>query len=298
MRELNNKDLAALDKLSTGELQSILESDAALELDSEVLLYMLSILENRNSLLEPPVAEEEALKSLKNNYLTDEIIDIPIIDRDTTKVISLKDVKRKRKYVSFGSRALKPLITAALVIVLMFTLSFGAMAAGIDVFGAIARWTEDLFGFARYDEDASVDAALTGDKVAPVLEPLYKDLVGAGVTEDVLPAFIPEGFIVEEYSCYSFSTEEIFACTLDNEKTKIYLSYTVYNSEMDEDDKYHKEAGDPEEYIINGITHYIIDNNGEIKIIWMNSNVECSISGRVSEETLTEIVESIYGVNT
>lgn len=294
MREFNNKDITALDKLSTEEIRSILESETALELDSNMLLYMLDILENRDALLKPSVDEEEALKSLKENYLTDDIIDVPDVNRDTPKIISIEEIKRRRNKLSVGSRILKPLITAALVIVLMFTLSFGAMAAGIDVFGAIARWTEDLFGFERCDEDAYVGATLGEDKVAPVLARLHEDLMNAGVTEDVLPAYIPEGYTIQEYSSYAMPTNNVFICTLDNNGNKIFLSYIVYSSDIGENGKYHKNVGNPEELVINGLTHYIIDNDGETVIVWMNGNVEGSISGMVSEDVLLEILYSVY----
>ena len=44
-------------------------------------------------------------------------------------------------------------ITVAATVALLFALMVGAQAAGLDVFGNLAKWTDDLFWFLPRSEE-------------------------------------------------------------------------------------------------------------------------------------------------
>lgn len=46
--------------------------------------------------------------------------------------------------------------------------------------------------------------------------------------------------------------------------------------------------------MINGIQHYIMVDLGITKIVWINGELECHLSGNLSEEEMNEVLYSIY----
>ena len=49
-----------------------------------------------------------------------------------------------------------------------------------------------------------------------------------------------------------------------------------------------------EELEIGGITHYIFENLGVRTAVWSKENIECSISGDISDSDIKQMIYSIY----
>ena len=49
-----------------------------------------------------------------------------------------------------------------------------------------------------------------------------------------------------------------------------------------------------DEFIVGGVSHYIMSNLGDYTAVWTVENYECSISGNISVDTLKKMIESIY----
>lgn len=47
-------------------------------------------------------------------------------------------------------------------------------------------------------------------------------------------------------------------------------------------------------YLKNDIEHFIMRNNKSVTATWFVENLECTISGRVSEDELKAMIDSIY----
>lgn len=47
-------------------------------------------------------------------------------------------------------------------------------------------------------------------------------------------------------------------------------------------------------YTAEGIDHYIISNLGDVNIVWVKDNLECSIAGDIFVSDAEKIIDSIY----
>ena len=47
-------------------------------------------------------------------------------------------------------------------------------------------------------------------------------------------------------------------------------------------------------YESGGVEHYIMENNEKLVATWFTDNLECSITGEISEEDLETMINSIY----
>lgn len=226
------------------------------------------------------------------------------------KRISTEDGAQER---SDGSRrASRPFrvwrtgFAAALLLFVLFGGMIIAQAFGVDVFGAIARWTEEAFSFGELTEDEAPnnpsddfrgwkhDPETTDVKVSED----YMDLKAA-LDERGLPfraPVIPEGFEVADSLLYIVPTtknvEFLIAYTRGNDAIKFEVV------QFDERPKtvHEKDKDDPEEYKYNNIIHYLFENAGKKAAVWVIDNLEYSLSTNSNTVNLKQLIQSFYEV--
>ena len=191
--------------------------------------------------------------------------------------------RRKRRP---GFRAL---IIAAVVMALILCGMCTAGALDIDVWGAIATWTGDVFGFDLTPEESPVPSP---DACAP-----YDDLRSAldayGVAEKILPTYLPEGYALTDFETTENAPDgTIFIAAYENGTNTLVYQYISSTSGGGE---YMKDQGDPEVYTAGGVEHYIFTNVGQYEAVWRNEGFECCISGFDSRDELIKVIDSIYG---
>lgn len=166
------------------------------------------------------------------------------------------------------------------------TVGLCAAAAGafeFNLFKWFASWTRDIFQF-QVEETAN-GTYLTDEQT------LKPELSAAGITAQCVPTWVPDG--------YRFESKDIF---------EQRNSYSAYYVDADPDhilrvtvktrNAYHeKDASDTACYEAGGIDHYIICNNGQLSAVWPIKNMECSITGTISENDLKAMIDSIYEEN-
>lgn len=81
-------------------------------------------------------------------------------------------------------------LTAAAIAACLFGTMVVAQAAGVDVFGAIGRWTEETFHFSPSPAAAARNQSY--------FEAIDQALKSCGIEEDLAPTWFPEGFEMEE----------------------------------------------------------------------------------------------------
>ena len=111
-----------------------------------------------------------------------------------------KPAKQTRKF----RRIARAGLVAALLAVL---LAGAAQAAGIDVVGTIARWTENVFSFGTVQSgnDSSHYPSVSNQVPADVPEEyqeLVTELQKRGIEEYTIPTYIPEGFQADTPELY------------------------------------------------------------------------------------------------
>lgn len=288
-----NRNYSRFDALSTEALREILYQDSLLpddeESDMDAILYIMEVIAKREALepTEKHLSTEEAWQLFNEHYRSDDcdgtsLYEDPEEAEPRAEVIPCSATENTRMRRSLRG-ILRVACIAAVLIVILLAGSITAYAMGFDVWGAMAQWTQDVFGLAAPGEDS----------IYPEDDDPRKTLEEYGITESVLPNWIPEGY---EYSGIEVSDtpmRKMLDITYSNGHNEIWLTIAVLTDSSMR--TYEKDAENATIYIANGIEHYIATNLDVTNIVWATSTCECAISGNFSLEVAQQMITSIYG---
>lgn len=200
-------------------------------------------------------------------------------------------------------------LTAAALVLCILGCMVAAQAAGVDVFRAMARWTESTFslGTVRTDGAKKVEASDASDNRKAFIRPaddltheyssLQEALDAYGVTEVTAPVWIPEGYVLNRVDILYVDDPEqliIDATYYLNEGRPLNISIASYTDEPS--GQVEKTDAAPETFEVGGITFYLIENTVNYTVAWLTDHYECYIGGAkgMDQETLREIVYSMF----
>lgn len=187
--------------------------------------------------------------------------------------------KRTRK----NSAAWKTGIAAAAVLIILCN-----TALGWNIFQVIAEWTEDTFWFLIGESKAELPKQ-------EVLE-LFRIAVSDYTDVAVVPCRAPEG--TKDYgnlSINELSDQYIIGTGYTVNNRSFSIRIVIYKSMSDiQVSTYQKDAKVCEKHVVNGIVHYITENNEKRSAMWVNGCVEGHIQGDLTIEELRQMIDSIY----
>ncbi len=202
-------------------------------------------------------------------------------------------LKRTRR----PGRIWRTLLVAAAAVGCMFAVMLTAQASGVDVFGAMARWTEDVFSFKHTSPNTEVtdtpneENPVTGEKQS--FASLQEALDRYGIIQIHEPTKIPDGFImgrcVVEYSDVPLSL--VFHADYVNERDRLAINIMTYAEEPAI--LIQKRNERPETIEFDGITFYLLDNNSSSVVAWYDDAYEYYVGGRLSRDILWETAISM-----
>lgn len=168
-----------------------------------------------------------------------------------------------------GRRLVRLGLAAAVLAACLFAGMIAAQAAGVDVFGAVARWTDSLFRF-----DAGADETQ---------RPL-----------DVIEAWLPE-------PPEGFSPGEPTVMTDERAGTVYYcLEYSsaegvlVFDALSGMNSTYEKDGRPVKTLEVGGVPFYLFTNNGTYAAVWSVGTLEFSLMTDVGGELLEETIVRSY----
>lgn len=181
----------------------------------------------------------------------------------------------------------------AAVVVVTLACMIAAQGLGYDVFGVIARWTEETFHFTSSDQTETRMPEEASDGMEYVS--LQEALDAYSIAESVAPTWYPADFKMSEIKILSTSIDLKFRATYEAEEKFIAVTIWQYESaEAAGREAFEKDDLTVSTYKSGGVTHYLMSNEGQLKAAWANQNMVCSISGDLSEDELKEMIDSIY----
>ncbi|OUP55310.1 DUF4367 domain-containing protein [Pseudoflavonifractor sp. An184] len=194
-------------------------------------------------------------------------------------------------------------LVAALTVACLFGSMVAAQAAGVDVFGALARWTESAFSFGPIQSGQGVETqSAAGQEMNISSNPselpieyqeLWNELKVLGINSLMFPTYIPDGFQVEETDLYlqpEFNMLDFYVWYKNgNDNITLNILYSEETSGM-----YEKDQQDVELYESKGSEYYIFSNNGENVAAWYKDDLEYSLSTTISVPELKTILDSMY----
>lgn len=288
--KFNAVDYAALEKMSTKELKDLLQQTfdqpALSDEDTNQILAITEVLEirkNEGDYIDVDV--DAAWETFQKEYL-------PLVDEDASSANNETDVlnehvqetsikKKNRKFTKIAG------IAAALAIVIFAAGSLIPTANGSNLWSAFVEWTKETFGFSK-------DFQGEHERVPEQLRELDKLLKAHDVhSTELLPKYIPDGYEEDATFCDERENATVFLCQLCSGDNYIVLQYRLLNNN-DNSTEYQKNDTSPEEYEVNDLIHYIVQNLDVYTASWSRGSMECSIQNVPSHSELIKMVNSIY----
>lgn len=175
----------------------------------------------------------------------------------------------------------------AAAIALCLALMVGAQATGVDVFGALARWTDETFRFEAWSAEPDYCEALH--------DTIQEALDAQGISGEFVPTWYPNGFSITNTMTMEDELGVSIRILLSNKAgDSIAISIEQYKQKGFVDPQiFEIEAETVEEYLSNGKTYYIFANKDSITATWSNGIILQKIWGGLTLQEFRTIIGSI-----
>lgn len=296
-RDSAGQELGFLEKLSIEELEALLKTSGSpndVEAFLDVVIKEVIKREKKEPtgrLPDVDAAWEELqarCKALEETASLSGPEDLLDVTEHRFDVVPPKRAAHKSDH-SFLRRAAKIAAIVVLTLLLSFSVMIGAQAMGIDMFGALARWTSETFHFETQQTECDPQNDLH-DSVQAMLKV-------QGILGEFAPTWYPEGSKITEYVLqdneFSVDTHVSF---ITSDERDFYIRVRTYNDT--EDINSATSEGNPdtvEEYLSRNRLFYLFLNEDYIKGTWSNGELVLSIRGNLTVEELKTMIDSIGG---
>lgn len=277
----STRDFSHFDKLSTEELQEIIRQDSFLDDDSsdiDAILYITDLLVKRSDSSNNSKDVEAAWKSFKENYYPYISDPEPLYSFD-----SLEDevVKAKPRHLS---RAMKTLSVAAVLAVVIISGSLTASAFGYNLWGAVAEWTRDTFGFTQSSQNNGIYP----------FENLRDALAAYDINDPIVPQWIPDGYGEDTVQAAETPDSKVISASCKSTAGEIKIEVKAFYNQNNEHRVYEIFEDGVEKYASNGIDFYIMKNDDFTRVSWAVGNNECSILCALEPKEIYRMIDSIF----
>lgn len=168
------------------------------------------------------------------------------------------------------------LVAAVIVAVCLLVGVMAAQAAGVDILGTLARWTDSVFTFGEIYEPESDPSG------EPGLSSTAIDTI-----ESYLPNVPPE-FTAGEPFVYIDAYSIVYSINFSTFENTI--QFEAVKSADKSSLLYEKDLNDVEQYSFNDVDYYIFANNSTNVVVWYADDFEYSIFSDIGVDSLKHII--------
>lgn len=270
---MKNNDMTSLrgmiEQMPTEQLDEMLQHELEKSpADEAAVRLIMGVLEERDQ--DIPVELNEQIKAAWGKYQAQ----APVKERPR---ISLR---------SWPIRA----VAAIAIIALVFTITQSVEADGF--WERLSRWTDSIFEFFVPGDARRIDEEYVFVTDNPGLQQVYDTVVGLGVTDPVVPMWLPTGYELIECEVSKMPTKTVVYGHFSNGSNRVTLDVSIRNSESPR--QYSKDENNARKHEIAGIDHNLLQNEEWLIAAWTRGSLECAIAIDCQEETLYKILKSIY----
>ena len=198
-------------------------------------------------------------------------------------------------------RVWRTALVAAIAIACMFAIMVTAQAAGVDVFGAMARWTQDVFSFGRIapdnqasDDPAQETAGQGSEGSSAEFTSLQEAFDAYGMTEVHEPGWLPEGYALDGVDVLAVDDPFLrtFSASYTDGESIIAIDIRSYDGTPAT--QVQKIGGPVESVVKDGITFYLVQNTKDWTIAWCTNQYEYFIGSKEGKDILWQVAESMF----
>lgn len=201
-----------------------------------------------------------------------------------------EEEERKPRTGRLRAWVLRAASAAAVLAVLIFAFPQETEADGL--FEKIANLTGSIVEFFSPGMANDNEKTYTFQTDNPGLQQVYDAVTALGVTDPVVPMWLPEGYELVECKTDEIPHKKSLYANFRNDSAGVALKCAVYD--IDASHKYHWGGEGIAEYERAGVKHSVMRNNDRWVVIWFTDKTECFLTLDCQEDTLYRILDSIY----
>ena len=191
----------------------------------------------------------------------------------------------------FSFRSWPVRIAAAVAVVIALALAVPQNAEAEGFWERLSRWTDSIFEFFMPGEEmAEQEYVFKTDN--PGLQQVYDAVTALGITDPVVPMWLPDGYELVECEVSEMPSKTIVYAYFTDGKDAAILDVAIRNTESPR--QYSKDENNAKIFEKGGVIHNVLHNDGWWTAAWVKDKIECAIYIDCQEETLYKILKSIY----
>lgn len=277
-----------LDQLSTPELERLLRNDFLAsrgQTDPEFVAAAMEVIARRKDKTTPEVDVDAAWEKFQARMKKE--LEQKESTPEATPELPPSGVQGSKR--TGGRRWLRRTVAAAAVVAILVCLSL-VPVQGTSLVQSFVGWTGDTFSFMQ-GEGSSESQEIFSNLVYQQVE----ESISSITDQPILPTWYPSGSSVirveENQMDDGYNIMIVFS--LDTDEFLMTIGIYEVSSELPFYE-YEKNHDSVEEYYVNNIPHYIMGNIERNTAVWRTGNIECSIQGPFSVDTIKQMIDSIY----
>lgn len=186
------------------------------------------------------------------------------------------------------------LVQAASVLLVagLLLMTFSQQARAESLWERIARWTDKFYSFVVANPAVPADEEYTFKTENEGLQQVYDAVVELGITDPVVPMWLPEGFELEICDVNEMPQKCFVSATFSYGSKSVVLNYVV--NATDRTNQYPKDKTEVNRIEMFGDEFDILLNKGVYVAVWTKGNTENYLTIDCQEDTLLKVLESIY----
>lgn len=194
-------------------------------------------------------------------------------------------------------------LIAVLTVICLMGSMVAAQASGVDIFGAIARWTDEVFslGFINSesaddgDDDSNLKNRANAVNDVEHYETLQDALDAYGITEFREPTWIPDGYKFDNVEVDSWpDNSSLIGLSAHYYSGTDFLQIQLEYYEGSANVQTEKTDVAVETFVVDGLTIYLFENINNNCAAWITEHYECYVNGPVEKQVLKQMVLSAY----
>lgn len=263
-----------LEQMTTEQLRDILDKELHTEpVNGDSIRLIRSILQDRNR--DITVEMTPNLERAWEKY-----------QRDTDKIWEAS--RSTQRIRSFAMRA----AAAAAVLVLLLVPIVPQEVGAESLWDALVRWTTEIVEFFGPNDNDHRIVNYEFQTDNPGLQQVYDAVVELGITDPVVPMWLPEGYELSELEIVQHPTKTRLHSRFESGANAIVYYVDIYSSDVAR--MYQKNENTIDRYEHSGVVHQVLKNYDISTAVWSIGHVECSLSMNCQENMMHRILKSIY----
>ena len=284
-----------LNQLSTEQLENLLKSqrntladeDSAFCEAIEEVILRRETLHPTGRLSDVDVAWAE----FQMHYNTSEGVGLSLYPDDP----DFEDLQTPHRTPSTQPHRKRRIIKMGLMVAAILTAVFAGMivvqASGVDIFGAIARWTNETFHFTSSGSSVTSDRSSNLSQTYNMLQTAFE---AGGMDESMIPRWYPERYVLVDTQSVSTRSYNGIVLSFEDNSDFFSISCTDYKNRQELDTRiFEKDDNSVEDYVSGSRRYYLLRNLGHYSGLWSDGNKMIAISGDLTEEELKKIIDNM-----